>query len=329
MKKIIIMCCFVLLFATPIDAVSIRSQDNNHIPQSFDFGTNYYNVEGYPDLNASIIGSNELSRGKVSTLNLNVVNKGKIFGFENDERPSGQDEIFGAQIEMKQEGAIIDALNVVASLSTDNTSPFEIKTTDQQIGSIKSGQNAIVPVNFLLDIDKNAVAGEYNLYLNLSYDYQKNVQTMNPDAASQTYDLNRWYEQRLQTVVLKIKVKDAANFEIVNINGNIKQGKDELIELKIKNNGEEEAKNVKVIINPSDPLSTTDSMAFLSVMPPGNVSTAKIKVKADSAAVPKIYGIDTTIKYENSRGNIEYSDILEAPVEVVEAGWFEKLFGWI
>lgn len=329
MNKLILVCFVLLLFISPIEAISIKNQNSDSIPQSFDFGTNYYNVEGYPDLNASIIGSNELSRGKISTLNVNVINRGKVFGFENDKRPSGQDEIFGAQIEMKQENAVVDALNVVASLSKDPNNPFEIKTTAQQIGIIKSGQNSLIPVQFILDIDKNAVGGEYTLYLNLTYDYQKNVQTMNPDVISQTYDLNRWYGQRSQTIVLKIRVKDEANFEIVSTNGSIKQGNDELIELKIKNKGEKEAKNVKIIINPSDPLSTTDNMAFIPYMPPGNISIAKIRVKADNSAVPKLYGIDTRIKYETFEGNIQYSEILEVPVQVLEKGWFEKIFGWI
>ena len=83
------------------------------------------------------------------------------------------------------------------------------------------------------------------------------------------------------------------------------------------------------IINPSDPLSTTDSTAFLSTIPPGSTATAKIKIKAASEAVPKMYGIDTVIRYETPEGNINYSDALQAPVEVKEAGFFERLFGWI
>ena len=103
------------------------------------------------------------------------------------------DEIYAAQTEMKLESSIVDATSVVASLSTDPGSPIEIKSISQQIGSIKSGQNALAPAKFDIKIDKKAKAGEYNLYLNLSYDYQKNVQIINPDAVAQTYDVNRWY----------------------------------------------------------------------------------------------------------------------------------------
>ena len=165
--------------------------------------------------------------------------------------------------------------------------------------------------------------------MNLSYDYQKNVQIMNPNAVAQTYDVNRWYGMMNQNQTLKIKVKDQADFEIVNTTGSLSPGGENIIDIAIKNTGEEEARNVKAIINPSDPLSTTDSMAFLSTIAPGSTAVAKVKIKADSEAVPKVYGIDTVLKYETPEGDIKYSDILQAPVEVKEAGLFQRFFGWI
>jgi len=53
-------------------------------------------------------------------------------------------------------------------------------------------------------------------------------------------------------------------------------------------------------------------MAFLSTIAPGSTAVAKIKIKADSAAVPKMYGIDTVVRYENPDGDIVYSDTLQA-----------------
>jgi hypothetical protein len=328
MKKMIIIS--LLLFST-ISCVAGASNtpDNYNIPQSFDLGKNYYNVYGGPDLNATIIGSNELDRDQTATLNLDLMNKGKLLGFKNDRTPYDANEIYAAQTEMKLESAIVDATNVVASLSTDPGSPIEVKSVSQQVGNIKSGENAVAPVKFDIKIDKKAKGGEYNLYLNLSYDYQKNVQISNPNAVAQTYDVNRWYGIMNQNQVLKIKVKDQADFEIVNTTGSVSSGGESLIQVEIKNTGEEEARNVKAIINPSDPLSTTDSTAFLSNMEPGNTAVAKIKIKADSAAVPKMYGIDTLIRYENTEGDIKYSGPLQAPVEVIEAGFFQKFFGWI
>jgi len=328
MKKMI-MIFSLLIFMISGAAGAYNTPDTYSIPQSFDIGINYYNVYGSPDISATIIGNNEFDRDQTTSLNIDLMNKGKLLGFKNDKTPYGSDEIFGAQTEMKLESSVVDATNAVASLSTDPGSPIEVKSVSQQIGSIKSGQNALAPAKFDIKIDKKAKAGEYNLYLNLSYDYQKNVQIMNPNAVAQTYDVNRWYGMMAQNQTLKIKVKNQADFEIVNTTGSLSPGRENVIDIAIKNTGEDEARNVKAIINPSDPLSTTDSTAFLSTILPGSTAVAEIKIKADSAAVPKVYGIDTVLRYETPEGDTEYSDTLQAPVEVKDVGLFQKLFGWI
>ena len=331
MRKPVLICSllFIVMFILmPFANAAYNTPDTYNIPRSFDLGKNYYNVYGSPDLQATIIGSNEFERGQTATLNLDIMNRGKLLGFENDRTPSGQNEIYAAQTEMKLESAIVDATGVVASLSAPLESPVEVKSISQQIGSIKSGENAIVPAKFDIEIDQNAKAGEYPLYLNLTYDHQKNVQVTNANASAQTYDVNRWYEMMAQNQTLIIRVKNQANFEIVNTTGSLYAGGDNIIEIAIKNTGEEEAKNVRAIANPSDPLSTTDDMAFLSDMAPGDTAVAKIKIKADSEAIPKVYSVDTVLRYETPEGNINYSDTLQAPVEVQEAGFLQRLFGW-
>ena len=328
MKKMITLFSLLLLTISYAAGASV-TPDTYSIPQSFDLGQNYYNVYGSPDLSSNIVGSNELDRDQTVTLNIDVMNKGKLLGFKNDKTPYDSDEIYAAQTEMKLESSVVDATNVVASLSTDPGSPIEVKSVSQQIGSINSGQNALAPAKFDIKIDKKAKAGEYNLYLNLSYDYQKNVQMMNPNSVAQTYDVNRWYGMMTQNQVLKIKVKNQADFEIVNTTGSLSPGGESIIDIAIKNTGEEEARNVKAIINPSDPLSTTDSTAFLSTISPGGTAVANAKIKADSAAVPKVYGIDTVLRYETPEGDTKYSDTLSAPVEVKESGLLKWLFGWI
>jgi len=150
MKKMIIISSLLIVMIS-CAAGAYSTPDTYSIPQSFDLGTNYYNVYGSPDLNATIIGSNELDRGQTATLNIDVMNKGKLLGLKNDRTPYGIDEIYAAQTEMKLESSVVDATNVVASLSTDSGSPIEVKSISQQVGSIKSGQNSLAPTKFDLN----------------------------------------------------------------------------------------------------------------------------------------------------------------------------------
>lgn len=310
-------------------AAAYDAPQTYEIPRSFEFSKNFYTVFGSPDIQATIVGSNEFERGRTVTLYIDMVNRGKLLGFDNNVVPSGADDIFAAQTEMKLESRVIDATGIVAQLSAEPGSPVEVKSTSQLAGSIRSGQNAQMPLRFDIKIDKKAPAGEYPLYLNLTYDYQKNVQISNANAYAQTYEPSYWYGTISQNQTLRIKVKKQADFEIIGVSNSMLAGRSKVIEITIKNTGEDEAKNVKAIISPSDPISTTDDKAYLNAIGPGKTATARYRIKAESSAVPKSYAIDVTIRYENPQGDILYSSTLQAPVEVTEPGWFDKLFGWL
>jgi len=327
MKKVLITFSLLVVLVSGIAGADVPSTYN--VPRSFDFGANYYNAFGSPDINATIVGTNEFDRDQTITLPIDLMNRGKFLGFERDHTPTTADEIYAAQTEVKLEGKIVDATGIVASLSVDPDSPLEVKSPAQQVGSIKSGQNALSPVKFDIKIAKKAKAGEYNLYLKLNYDYQKYVQISNPNATAQTYDASYWYAIMSQNQTLKLRVKTQADFEVVRTTGSLYPGREDVVEIAIKNTGEEEARDAKAIINPGDPLSTTDDKAFLYTIKPGDIVVARYKIKADSKTVPKTYGVDTVIRYENLDGDIKYSSTLQAPVEVKDIGLFQRLFGWL
>ncbi len=327
MKKILVI--FFLLVVLVTGTAGADTPSTYNVPRSFDFGAHYYSAYGSPDINATIVGTNEFDRDQTITLPIDLMNRGKFLGFERDHTPTTADEIYAAQTEVKLDSRIVDATGIVASLSVDPNGPLEVKSPSQQVGSIKSGENALSPVKFDIKIAKKAKAGEYNLYLNLTYDYQKYAQISNPNATAQTYDASYWYGMMSQNQTLKLKVKTQADFEVVRTNGSLYQGREGIIEIELKNTGEEAAKDVIAVINPADPLSTTDDKAFLGTMEPGSAATARFNIKADSKSLPKTYAVDIVLRYETPEGDITYSSTLQAPVEVKELGLFQRLFGWI
>lgn len=331
MKKIMSILCILLYITVIISGVAgaYDTPQTYKVPRSFEFSKNYYNVYGSPDIQATIVGSNEFERGQTVTVLIDLMNSGKFLGFDTDNRPSNDDEIYAAKTEIKLEDKIVDAIGISASLSADPGSPMEVKSISQQVGSIRSGQNSLTPAKFDIKIDKKAKAGEYSLLLDLTYDYQQNVQIIDANATQQTYDANYWYGMMKQNQTLKIKVKKQAQFEIIRANGSLVPGNSGTIEIAIKNTGEEEARDVKAIITPSDPISTTDDKAYLYKMEPGDVAVSSFMILADSKAVNKTYAIDTVLRYQTPEGDIKYSDILQAPVAVRQVGLFERLFGWV
>ncbi|MCZ7358042.1 MAG: hypothetical protein O8C66_06040 [Candidatus Methanoperedens sp.] len=326
MKQILITLFLLVLMSA---AAGADTPSTYNVPRSFDFGSHYYYTYGSPDINATIVGTNEFDRDQTITLPIDLMNRGKYLGFERDHTPTTADEIYAAQTQIKLESRIVDATGIVVALSVDPRGPLEVMSPAQQVGSIKSGENTLSPVKFDIKIAKKAKAGLYNLYLNLTYDYQKYVQISNPNATAQTYDASYWYSMIGQNQTLKFKVKTQADFEVVRTTGSLYPGREDVVQIAIKNTGEEEATNAKAIINPSDPLSTTDDQAFLYTIKPGDTVVASYKIKADSKAVPKTYGVDTVIRYENLDGDTVYSTTMQAPVEVKEIGLSQRLFGWL
>lgn len=327
MKKVLIVFFIMVVLATGAAGADVPGTYN--VPRSFDFGAHYYSAYGSPDINATIVGTNEFDRDQTITLSVDLMNRGKFLGYERDHTPTTADEIYAAQTEVKLDGRIVDATGIIASLSVDPGGPLEVMSPAQQVGSIKSGENTLSPIKFDIKIARKAKAGEYNLRLNLTYDYQQYAQISNPNATAQTYDASYWYGMMAQNQTLKLKVKTQADFEIVRTTGSLYTGREDVVEIAIKNTGEEEAKDARAIINPGDPLSTTDDQAFLYTIKPGDTVVASYKIKADSKAVPKTYAVDTVIRYENPDGDIKYSSTLQAPVEVKELGFFQRLFGWV
>ena len=90
------------------------------LPESFDFGKNFYTVYGGPDLEATLIGDNEYSRGDTATLNIGLMNKGVVEGFKSEKDADTSVDTVLQQSEMKYETQTVTAVGILATLTSDN-----------------------------------------------------------------------------------------------------------------------------------------------------------------------------------------------------------------
>src|SRR5512136_758317 len=123
---------------------------DTYIP-SYTGGDNYYNFYGGPSLSASVTGTNEFDRGDTVTLYVDLTNYGRIIGFKEDQTPTNPKEFALASAELQEEYKRPTALGVTASLIS--TSPqVEVKSGDQVIQSLKSGDKTQSPLKFSIKI---------------------------------------------------------------------------------------------------------------------------------------------------------------------------------
>jgi uncharacterized membrane protein len=289
------------------------------LPDHFNFDDNYYTTYGEPEIEASIIGDNEFSRGDTITIAINLMNNGVITGFESDEDIDFGDEVALElqKQEMEYESQRTTAIGIAAGLASEN-SGIIVKSGTQQAGSLRSGEELEKPIEFTLEISRNASFGEYPLVLNIMYGYQENVQITGDEKTDDgitNVDVGLWYEKKVQEIVIPIKVKEEADFEIVNVTGDLTAGEEGLIHVTYKNKGEISAKDSTVRITVADPFSTTDDQAYLGSLDPSETAVATFKLKVDETATPKVYGITSEIKYEDEDRQDQMSNTMKVNIK--------------
>lgn len=292
-------------------------------PEYFDVGDNYYTVYGGPDISASLLGEGEFYKGDTVTVNINLMNRGLITGFKSEQSidPDVKLEQKLQQTEMNYEAQKTTAIGILAVLVSLDPE-VKVKTGPQEAGSLVSGQQTEEPVQFTIEIAKNAHSGVHPLMLSLLYGYQENVQISGEDETDlgvTDLEVGLWYETRSQNLTIPVIVKDEADFEVVEIRGDMVAGEESLLYVTYRNVGNLPVTDATVRISVSDPFSTTDDQAFIGSLTPGESALARFNLKVDKTATQKMYGINSEIKYEDVDGHDRISDNIKIQVETLPA----------
>jgi hypothetical protein len=295
---------------------------NTYIPTvSLD---NYWTAYGGPQLSASVTGTNEFSRGDTVTVYVDLTNYGKIMGFEQDQIANTPTEFALANQEQQLEGARTTALGIKATLTSDDPT-VEVKSGDQVVQSLKTGDKTQSPLKYTIKIAKHAPAGEYPLKLKLSYDYQYNVEVYASSfdaskASLSGFQTSYWYQNANDTLEVPIYVKKAADFNITSSTGTLDAGqKKGEVRVVYKNTGEDLVSDATARISIFKPFSSTDDQAYIGDLGPGEESTVVFRLDVDSDATPKEYGINSEIKYTDVNGDTVISESMKIPVAVKAA----------
>lgn len=312
---------FSIVFVLPASAANMTM--DIEVPEFFNFDENYYTVYGGPDVSATLVGDNEYSRGDEVTIKVNLMNKGVITGFksEEDDDPISVLDQKIQETEMGYEAQRTTAIGIVAILESEN--PYvRVKSGPQEAGTLASGEQTSEPLEFNIEISKNAPAGEYPLNLTLYYGYQENVEVNGDnetDLGITNMEVGLWYAVGQQNEEMNLLVKKEADFEVTNVSGELNIGEEGLLHVTYRNVGEEKIKDATVRISADDPFSTTDDQSYIGSLAPGETAEAVFKLKVDDSSVAKMYAINSEVKYEDTDGHSQTSDTVKITTEVLPA----------
>jgi len=289
----------------------------------------YYRSYGAPTIESSVIGDPEFERGEVADVQVMLTNKGTIEGMKRlnvnqNLIPDSKEESI-ALAEMSTEQNCTTAKGIRANLISESDHiHVEPTTTPQTVDELKTGY--IQPIKFTIRIDDNTPAGEYELKLPVTYQYQSNVRTDTANAvdiglSSDTVAFTREYSVQTITLPLHISIKKEPRFEVSKISGSLKQDSTGLINVTYTNRGETSAKDAQAKIVVMSPLSTSKSTVRLGTIGPGESQTASFDILAESDAVVKNYSVDSEVKYIDDDGKTKFSENMKVqmPIEKSES----------
>jgi hypothetical protein len=316
---------YAIILACMLAALATAHAQNTYIPYELG-GDNYYTMYGGPDISSSVSGTDEFERGDTVALYVDLTNYGRILGFKEDQTPQDPKEFALATSELQEEYKKPTALGVTARL-VSSSRQIEVKSGDQVVESLKSGDKTSSPLKFTIKIGEHAPAGEYPLELNMFYDYQDNVRvyaskliTSGSSPTLANYRVSYVYEKANQTVPITISIKKQADFEILNATGTLSAGARKApISATYRNIGEDPIRDAVARLSIFKPFSSNDDQAFIGTLQPGEEKTVVFRVDVDSDATPKEYGINSEIKYTDVNGDTAISESMRIPVAVMAA----------
>ncbi|AET65128.1 COG1361 S-layer family protein [Methanothrix harundinacea] len=318
MKKIAHLNGAFVFIALALASIGAAWASENYIPSvSLD---NYWTTSGSPQLDASLAGTNEFGRGETVTLFVDITNRGRIMGFKADKKAETKMERALADRELDYERERTTALGITGTLRSE-TNQVEVKSGDQVVEALRSGEKSREPLRFTIKISNRAPAGEYPLRLELVYDYQFNAEVdatdLDPDVGLRGFQTSYWYQRANETVTIPVIVKEEAYFQITEAEADLRAGeKGGLIEVTYRNTGEKVAEDAIARLSVFKPFSSTDDQAYIGTLGPGEERAVRFKIDVDSDATPKPYSINSEIKYTDHRGGTVISESMKIPVEV-------------
>jgi hypothetical protein len=316
--------CLIFMLA----AIATSQANDTYIP-AYTGGDNYYNFYGGPSLSASVSGTDEFDRGETVTLYVDLTNYGRITGFKQDKTPNTATEYALANAEQQEEAKITTALGVKATLIS-NASEIEVKSGDQVVQALKSGDKTISPMKFTIKLAEHASAGVYQLTLKTDYDYQSNVmvyasnlQTVPNVNLPPTFVNAQWsyfYGHTTQNLTIPVVIKKKADFILVGANSTLAAGqKKGELKATYKNVGDEPVKDAIARLSIFKPFSSTDDQAYIGTLEPQEAKSVVFRIDVDSDATLKDYGINSEIKYTDVNGDTVISESMKIPVAVTAA----------
>jgi hypothetical protein len=188
----------------------------------------------------------------------------------------------------------------------------------------RNGNSPVIPV------DNSAYIGNFPSGSTVSCRYKVSVSS---SAEKQTYPVDVVVEylntegdtvtSRSDTVGVPIGGK--ADFAIISAPAEMHPGNKEVISVEYKNTGDTAIYSAQSRVSAVDPFSSSEDIAFIGDLQPGESRVVSYQVSVDRSATIKEYGLDSEIRYRDALDNTYISDIMKVNVNVTTTKGLETI----
>lgn len=217
---------------------------------------------------------------------------------------------------------IIEVVPEQLIVGSDGYLNLKIKNTGPENGTlvsvklVRNGHSPIIPV------DSTVFVGDFPRGETIACRYRVSVSN---DATSQMYpvDLTVSYTNREGAMVTSSKatvgvpVDESPAFTVVSPVPEVPRGAESTIGVLYRNNGKVTVYDAQARITPHDPVTASDSNAFLGDIAPGETATATFVLLADQDAETGEQTFDSTIRYRDATGISISSDPIPVQLKIV------------
>ncbi|MDD1702116.1 MAG: S-layer protein [Methanoregula sp.] len=190
----------------------------------------------------------------------------------------------------------LDGTKATVKIQQNDNSPITPVDSSVYIGDFPVGST--VTCQYKVSIDKTA--GNKSYPVDVVVVYQNNE--------------GDYVDSRVETVGVNVGSKVA--FEIVSPPTTMSPGSKQTVLVEYKNTGDSTIKSAQARISVVDPFTSTNDVAYLGDMAPGESAVASYQISVSRAATLKDYGLDSEIRYRDSLDNTYISDPMKVSISV-------------
>jgi hypothetical protein len=260
-------------------------------------------IQGAPDLEAKVVGINELVPGADVTLPIVLSNVASMASEQKTGTNTAYDSLIAIGVKVTPHGG---------------DGALVIKSDAIMVGDIAPGEQKQFDV--YATIRQDAAPGVYNLPLTISYTYVGSTVEYKFESVQMLYRS----EERVITAPITIAESVQVGLQSVSAES-LNIGHEGIVILEIENTGYGTGYNTVAHYYTADgsPLASVDGTAFIGTFAPGQKEKLSFKLKVDSVAEPKEYPGGLVLEYFDSSGLSHTTDPRMFGVQVGEKLTFE------